>query len=37
MNGDKIRKAFVKELRKLLKINDEFEDVFSSNLVLRQL
>jgi len=29
MNADKIRKAFVKELRKLLKNNDEFEDAFS--------
>ena len=28
MNGDKIRKLFVKELRKLLKNNDEFEDTF---------
>ena len=28
MNGDKIRKLFVKELRKLLKNNDEFEDAF---------
>ena len=29
MNADKIRKAFVKELRKLLKNNDEFEGAFS--------
>ena len=28
MNADKIRKLFVKELRKLLKNNDEFEDAF---------
>jgi hypothetical protein len=28
INGDKIRKLFVKELRKLLKNNDEFEDAF---------
>jgi len=27
-NADKIRKLFVKELRKLLKNNDEFEDAF---------
>jgi hypothetical protein len=30
MNGDKIRKLFVKELRKLLKNNDEFEDAFNT-------
>jgi len=29
MNADKIRKAFVKELRNLLKNNDEFEDAFN--------
>jgi len=28
LNGDKIRKLFVKELRKLLNNNDEFEEVF---------
>jgi len=28
MNGGKIRKLFVKELRKLLKNNDEFENAF---------
>ena len=28
MNADKIRKLFVKQLRKLLKDNDEFEDAF---------
>ena len=32
MNGDKIRKLFVKELRKLLKNNDEFEDAFVGQL-----
>ena len=30
MNADKIRKLFVKELRKLLKNNDEFEDAFNT-------
>jgi hypothetical protein len=30
MNGDKIRKLFVKELRKLSKNNDEFEDAFNA-------
>ena len=30
MNADKIRKLFVKQLRKLLKDNDEFEDSFIS-------
>jgi len=30
MNADKIRKLFVKQLRKLLKDNDEFEDSFNS-------
>jgi len=29
MNADKIRKAFVKELRNLLRNNDEFEDAFN--------
>jgi len=45
MNGDKIRKLFVKELRKLLKNNDEFEDAFyaqfrtvsQKDLILRNL
>jgi len=30
LNGDKVRKLFVKQLRKLLKDNDEFEDAFNS-------
>ena len=30
LNGDKIRKAFVKQLRNLLRENDEFEDAFNS-------
>ena len=29
LNGDKIRKLFVKELRNLLRNNDEFEDAFN--------
>jgi len=45
MNGDKIRKLFVKELRKLLKNNDEFEEAFyaqfrtvsQKDLILRNL
>jgi len=45
MNGDKIRKLFVKELRKLLKNNDEFEEAFDAqfrtvsqkDLILRNL
>ena len=30
LNGDKIRKAFVKQLRNLLRENDEFDDAFNS-------
>ena len=45
MNGDKIRKLFVKELRKLLKNNEEFEETFDAqfrtvsqkDLILRNL
>jgi len=45
MNGDKIRKLFVKELRKLLKNNEEFEEAFDAqfrtvsqkDLILRNL
>jgi hypothetical protein len=30
LNGDKIRKSFVKQLRKLLKDNNDFEDAFNN-------
>jgi hypothetical protein len=32
LNGDKIRKLFVKQLRKLLRDNGDFEEKFIKNL-----